>query len=532
MKYVSLVPHILAATALVSCVGANGNKSKTGDRPNVLVIQTDEQSFRTMSCYRELMCSEYANIWGSEAKVETPHLDRLAREGAIYTNYYATSPVSTPSRASIQTGLYPIAAKAPINDMPMDTNIETFADVLRDEGYQTTFVGKWHLGGTPAIGSLYLQPGHNAGWSDREYMFETEHNKWYVENEFPLRLKAVNKAPKENQESMYSTDYLTNRCIEKLERDSKGGKPFCMFLSIPDPHSPDIAREPYKSMYSEMKVEMPVTMSEEMTAKRPKWAVGGKNESQAFNANSVREYFGMVKCIDDNVGRILDYLDENNLAENTIVVFTTDHGEMMFEHHKKDKGVPYESAARIPYLIRYPAKIKAGKVINKTQTNADFAPTILALTGSRQINGLQHGIDDSKILLSDEMEVNSDRIIYITDSPFNVWTAATDGDYKLVLSCRDTPWLFDLEKNPQETINYYSDPAYKEIAEKLQKELLSQMELYKDPSIGLGLKYLLSEDDKVEYVSPYEGKTLKEINQLESQVLGKAILDIHKKCFN
>lgn len=529
MKYVSLVPQILTATALVGCASTN---SKKPERPNVLVIQTDEQSFRTLSCYREFMNSDYVDIWGSEAKIETPHLDRLAREGAIYTNYYATSPVSTPSRASIQTGLYPIAAKAPINDMPMDTNIETFADVLREEGYQTTFVGKWHLGGTPRVDCFYLQPGHNAGWSDREYMFESEHNKWYVEEQNPLKIRAVNKPPKNDQESMYSTDYLTNRCLEKLERDSKGGKPFCMFLSIPDPHSPDISREPYKSMYKDMKVEMPVTMSEELVAERPKWAIGGKNESPAFNPNTVREYFGMAKCIDDNIGRILAYLDDNNLTDNTIVVFTTDHGDMMFEHHKKDKGVPYECAARIPYIIRYPAKIKGGKVVNKTQTNADFAPTILTLTGSRQINGLQHGIDDSAILLSSDMEVNSDRIIYMTDSPFNVWTAATDGDYKLVLSCRDTPWLFDLKKNPQETINYYSDPEYKEIATKLQKELLHQMELYKDPSIALGFKYLLSADDKVEYVSPYEGKTLKEINQLEKEVLGKAILEIHKKCFN
>ncbi len=513
-----------ATSILTSCTQATAEK-----QPNLLIIQTDEQSFRTLGCYRDLIPEEQAYIWGKEAKVETPNIDRIASEGMICTNYYASSPVSTPSRASFQTGLYPVATGAPINGMTMDANLTTFAEQLRLEGYQTGLVGKWHLAGTPHLDKLYISPGYDFGYMDRNYVFETNHSKWYKIVGKPNEIVASNKTPDVVDPEMYSTDFLTNRFIEMLDREKD--KPFCAMLSLPDPHSPNISREPYTAQFANMKIEKPKTMEDEAVAARPGWAVGGKNEAQAFNPKQVREYFAMVKCIDDNVGRILDYLDTNGLRENTIVVFTSDHGDMMYEHHKMDKGNPYEAAAKIPFVIRYPEKIKAGKINHTTYTTCDFAPTILGLMGANQIEGV-HGINDGDTYLSDELIIESDRIVYLTDCPFNTWTAAIDGRYKLVLSCRDTPWLFDLKEDPNEMINKYSDPQYKDIAKKLQAELLRQMEQYAEPAIDLGIKYLLSADQEVEYVSPYEGKTLKEIVKMEKKVLDEAIYNMHKKCIN
>ncbi|MFI3331772.1 MAG: sulfatase-like hydrolase/transferase [Rikenellaceae bacterium] len=527
MKPTYIMPTLAAATTVLgSCTAERAAEQ----RPNLLIIQTDEQSFRTLGCYRSQLPESQGFIWGAEAKVETPHIDRLAAEGLLCNNFYAASPVSTPSRASFQTGLYPIATGAPINGMAMDANLETFAEVLRQDGYQTDYVGKWHLAGTPHVDKLYISPGYDFGYMDRSYVFETNHSKWYKIVGEPNEIVASNKVPEQVDPAMYSTDFLTDRCLEMLERDKD--KPFCMMLSIPDPHSPNIGREPYQTMFGDMKIEKPATMAEELVAARPAWAVGGKNEAQAFRPKEVREYFAMVKCIDDNVGRILDFLDENGLAENTIVVFTSDHGDMMYDHHKMDKGNPYQGACKIPFIVRYPKAIKAGKIVDKCYTTNDFAPTILGMMGSRQIEGEQHGINDTELFLSDEMSVESDRIVYLTDSPFNVWTAAIDGRYKLVLSCRDTPWLFDLERDPAENINFYDDPQYQEIAQRLQTELLRQMELYKEPAIDLGFKYLLSSDDTTDYVSPYEGMTLKEIVKAEKEVLAAAIYDIHAKCYN
>ncbi len=524
----TMTPLLVVSSVIVT--GCDSIKVES-PKPNLLIIQTDEQSFRTLGCYRNLIPEDQAYIWGKDAKVETPNIDRLAKEGMICTNYYASSPVSTPSRASFQTGLYPVATGAPINGMSMDANLTTFAEKLRQDGYQTDFVGKWHLAGTPHVDKLYISPGYDFGYMDRSYVFETNHSKWYKIVGKPNEIVASNKPPKVVDPAMYSTDFLTNRCLEMLDRDVKKGTPFCMVLSIPDPHSPNISREPYTAQFADMKIDKPQTMSPELVATRPGWAVGGKNEAQQFNPKQVREYFAMVQCIDDNVGRVLDYLDKNNLTENTIVVFTSDHGDMMYEHHKMDKGNPYEAACKIPFLIRYPNNIKGGKINRTSYTTCDFAPTILGLMGAEQLDGV-HGIDDSATYLNDEDEVKSDRIIYMTDSPFNSWTAAVDGRYKLVLSCRDTPWLFDLEKDPSELVNRYSDPAYKEIANKLQSELLRQMEEYHEPALDLGIKYLLSSDDTNDYLSPYDGKTLKEIIKLEKVTLDKAIYDMHNKCIN
>ncbi|MGA9651459.1 sulfatase-like hydrolase/transferase [Pedobacter sp.] len=529
MKLKNIYKIILFASIIiaVSCHRVP-QKTATNQKPNLLIIQTDEHTFKTLGCYRDLMPKEQAYVWGEGIEVKTPNIDRIAHEGAICTNFYASSPVCTPSRASFQTGLYPISAGAPINDMAMNPNLTTFAEVLRQEGYQTSYIGKWHLGGTPDIGHPYMEPGYAFGYLDRTYMFEGQHAKWIETIKEPNGIIAVNKMPKPEDKAVYTTDYLANKCLQLLERDKS--KPFCMMVSIPDPHSPDIAREPYISMYKDLKVKMPKTMDPSLLANRPKWAVGGKNESGDFDPESVKAYFGMVKCIDDNVGRILKFLDDNKLTENTIVVFTSDHGDLLFEHHRINKDLPYETSARIPFLIRYPNKIKAAKIIKKTYTTADFAPTILGIMNAGKIAGVE-GINDASSFLNNESEIESDRIIYMTDSPFNEWTAATDGRYKLVLSCKEFPWLFDLQKDPSELINYYSDPAYQEIAQKFQKELLRQMTLYKEPALDLGYHYLLSTQDKVTYISPYAGKSIEEIPKMEKEVLNQLRLNIHKKCY-
>ena len=180
---------------------------------------------------------------------------------------------------------------------------------------------------------------------------------------------------------------------------------------------------------------------------------------------------------------------------------------MLYEHSRVNKGLPYESSARIPFVVRYPKKIMAGKVINTAYTCVDFAPTILGLMGVDQIPGLQEGLDDSQTFINKEKNVKDDRIVYTTASPFNDWTMATDGRYKLVLSCRETPWLFDLEADPSEQKNFYDAPQYKAIADKMQKELIRQMKLYKEPALALDLPYLYKSTDKVNYTpSKYKSK--------------------------
>ena len=276
------------------------------------------------------------------------------------------------------------------------------------------------------------------------------------------------------------TDFFTEKSLEILERDKN--KPFCLMLSIPDPHTPDYARPPYNTMFEHLNPQMPKTMKPEFADDRPSWGRTNsedKNEAIEFDADALKQYFGMVKHIDDKVGEILQFLEDNDLVENTIIVFTADHGDMFYEHKRRNKGVPYESSSRIPFVIRYPKKIPAGKVIETAYTNVDFAPTILSLMGIES-NVEFHGSNTAEDFTSTEKKVVSDRITYFAKSG-GWWVTAVDNRYKLVIDKNSKPWLIDLIEDPDEVTNFYNDPKYREIKNRLQTELFVQLKKFKEP---------------------------------------------------
>ena len=454
-------------------------------QPNLLIIHTDEHNFRTLGCYREQLSEDQAFVWGTGVKVDTPNIDSIAHEGALCTSFYATSPVCTPSRASFVSGLYPVATGSPVNDMPMHDNIVTFAEILKRNGYSTSYVGKWHLDGDAKPG---FAPKRHFGWDDNRYMINRGHWKLLQDTASGPALIGSYNEKSENYKydiseatpESFTTDFLADHAIGIIERDK--AKPFCLMVSIPDPHGPNTVRAPYDTMYTNLVFKNPRSMDVDEGA-MPKWVnLKGKNAVRELNQAQMARYFGMVKCIDDNVGKILEYLKSQGLEKNTIVVFTSDHGDLMGEHKKDNKGLPYETSACIPFIIRYPGKILPGKVIDTACTTADFAPTILGMMGAAGPFPAYHGKDASADFLGPEKEVRSERIVYITNAG-NRWVAAVNHRYKLVLSPDDDPWLFDLEKDPDEITNFYDNPEYKEVAEKFQAELIEQMKRYNEPAL-------------------------------------------------
>lgn len=494
MKTPNFFKVVIFALALLTFLGFIRNNenppknhkqtTKEKTKPNLIVIQTDEHNFRTISAYQNLLTKDQAHIWGEDARIETPFIDSLAEDGAICTSYYSTSPVCTPSRASFVSGFYPYATGADVNDNPLNDNIVTFAEVLRRDGYATSYLGKWHLEGrskkdkkNDKKSKICYIPKRKFGFTDNRYMINNGHSP-YIQELKDGRLKFSNGKGKSNKNLQYVTDFLTNKSLEVLERDKN--KPFCLMLSIPDPHTPNVSREPYTSMYKNMKFEIPETMSLISEIERPKsGSPVNKNEAKEFDQQYLQNYFAMVKCIDDSVGKILKFLKDNNLEENTIVIFTSDHGDMLFEHKRRNKSVPYESAARIPFVIKYPNKIPAGKVIHKAYTTADFAPTILSLMNAKPIPNT-HGIDDSKVFESDKKVIDSNRITYTRNT--STWVTAVSDDYKLIISKNEEPWLFDLKKDPNELYNMYNKKEYKAIALTMVKALKKQMKTFGDPS--------------------------------------------------
>src|SRR5687768_9501070 len=162
MKHLSL----LCLTLLTTTVRLAAALAATPERPNLLVIMTDEHNFRTLGCYRALMSPEQAFMWGPGVKVDTPNIDWLAKNGAIADRFYATSPVCTPSRAALMSGLYPQNTGAHTNNIPMDDRVVTFAEVLRRRGYTTGYAGKWHLDGDARPG---WSPARKFGFDDNRY---------------------------------------------------------------------------------------------------------------------------------------------------------------------------------------------------------------------------------------------------------------------------------------------------------------------------------------------------------------------------
>lgn len=494
MKGRVLLSLVICGFVVFSCKSqdtTSKSQNERGTKPNLIVIHTDEHNFRTLSCYQKLLPEEQAFVWGKGNNTKTPYIDQIASEGAICTSYYASSPVCTPSRASLVTGLYPQATGAPKNGLHLREDIPTFATILKEQGYATSYVGKWHLAGHEKYA---FDVKYNGGFEDNRFMMKGGHAPYFHIKDGKvlngINEKVAAKLPKE--EVVHLTDYFTDKTLEILERDKD--KPFALMLSIPDPHTPDYAKPPYNTMYTHLDIKAPLSMEAQYASKRPSWGKGGNNEATGKKSfenekKALQQYFGMVKHIDDSVGRIMKFLDDNNLTDNTIIIFTSDHGDMFFEHKRRNKGVPYESSARVPFVIRYPKKIPSGKIINTAYTNVDFAPTILSIMGA-QTKTEFHGIDTSNDFLNNEKEITSNRITYYAKTG-GWWVAAVNDKYKLVLDKKAKPYLFDLEEDPFEFVNQYNNEAYEEVVEKMQAELFNQMEKYDEPGLKNKQPYII-----------------------------------------
>ncbi|MFT5304236.1 MAG: arylsulfatase A-like enzyme [Mariniblastus sp.] len=444
-------------------------------RPNVIVIMTDEHNFRTLGCYRERMEKRQAYMWGPSV-VETPNIDWIAANGAICTSFYATTPVCSPSRGCLISGLYPQATPVVTNNIRLADDVVTFAEILGQQGYATGYAGKWHLDGD---GKPQWAPKRKFGFDDNRYMFNRGHWKNLKLDEAKPRVGSTKgNTPSydvgDADEKTFTTDFLIDRTIEFVETNKS--KPFCYMVSIPDPHGPDTVRAPYDTMYDDQVYEKPTTFDLDDRA-IPVW--GEPAQKTGFGQS---KYYGMVKCIDDNMGRLIESLRTNGVLDNTMIVFTADHGDLRGEHHRQNKGVPWEGSARVPFLVYYPKSIKAGTVINQALTSVDFTPTLMTMF---EVSTEQkfHGRDFTELLTGKTKTGNAWEDIAFARGTGETagWLMAVTDRYKLVVSTSDKPWLFDLKRDPDEMINMIDNSAYREIARKLSASLTAYGEKFKDP---------------------------------------------------
>lgn len=459
-------------------------------RRNLLVIQTDEHNFRTLGAYRKLLSDEQAFMWGDGIKVETPHIDWLAQNGAIADRAYATAPVCTPSRAAMMTGHYPQNTGAIKNDLPMWDHMVTYGEELRRQGYATGYAGKWHLDGP---GKPQWEPKRRFGWEDNRYMFNRGHWKnLTIEKDGP-RVGALNKnggpdyALAGADDQSFTTDFLANRTIEFI-RDHKD-EAFAYHVCIPDPHGPNTVRPPYDTMFTDLDFKLPRSAS--VGQDLPEYA---STKPYTFKPRILSQYFGMVKCIDDNIGRIIQTLREAGILENTIIVFTSDHGDLLGEHGRDNKGVPMEGSARIPFIMYAPGLVAPGHVVTEPFGTVDFKPTLLSLMGITDPIP-NEGRDYSSFFTMGQAPANWEHITFVRNGgsqktaagdykPDNGWIGAFSRQYKLVLAASAPPVLFDLDADPNELTNLVRSPAHRDTVRRLASALKRYAETYQEPHLA------------------------------------------------
>ncbi len=432
---------------------------ETSRRPNLLIIHTDQLSSWALSVYarRLTRVPNYGKVL-----VETPRIDSLARDGALLENFFVNSAVCTPSRGCLLTGRYPHAHGAYRNNIEMNRDEVTLAHVLQRNGYATGYAGKWHLDGEPKPG--WIKPERSMGFADCRFMFNRGH--WKKIEDQPTGDPKVSAYKVVGDRDTYTTDWLTDKTIDFIE--GRDDRPFFYVVSLPDPHTPFTVREPYMTMYR------PDDMVTPNTFKPPRPA-----RAAALLRNKAR-YCGLVKCIDDNVGRLLDTLRREGILDETIVVFTTDHGEYMGEHNLYGKNQWYRTAYQVPFLVRWPKKVKRGAVIDEFVTNVDVQQTLLGLMGIEP-SGREQGRDASPLLRGEAVRWKNEAMIHHSSlKSAGVFTP----EYELILKENGQHMLFNRLHDPEQTANLFSRVAHGNVVQELKDRIVRHHNHVASPAVS------------------------------------------------
>ena len=441
----------------------------TSNSPNIVVIQVDQMAAKALSVY-------------GPSTVKTPNIEKLANEGTIFHNAYCNFPLCVPSRASMLAGRYANSIGVWDNATEMPASIPTLAHYLRHLGYHTVLAGKMH----------FIGPDQEHGFNERVTTDIYPSNfawtpDWEVGERFRptgINMRAVVDAGvcKRSLQIDYDeeVEFAGIQKIHDLVRFNKD-RPFLLWISFTHPHSPYIITPEYWNLYHDEEVEMPTVPSmqpEEMDV-MSRWlhyAHGGDlHEVTDEHIKTARHaYFGMCSYIDDKVGRIVNTLEQVELSENTVVVFTSDHGEMLGERGMWFKQSFYEWSVTVPLLIKIPGK--SGNVYELCSL-VDLLPTLvdIASNGKNSINPVSSLDGNSLLPLMDgEGSWDNQVISEYTGEGVNAPCRMIRRDnIKLIYTHGYPTLLYDLDNDPLERQILSGHPGYEQIAEQLMGELLA-----------------------------------------------------------
>lgn len=496
MKYTYMLVSSVCLYGVSSVQGINAQEK---GRPNIIYIMSDDHASQAVSAYGGIL---------SEI-LPTPNIDRIAHEGALLRNCFVTNSISTPSRGAILTGQY--SQKNGVYTLldPLDPDHPNVAKCLREAGYQTSIIGKWHLHAEPTGFDYYnVLPGQGRYLNP----MLIEKGKWGDDPRVSCQTGEVYKG--------HSTDVIGSEAIRYMKNRDKN-KPFFLMCHFKAPHRPWTPAERYHDLLKDVVIPEPANL---LDTYEGKGQYAQLLEMSMENLNSsdlkteipenlsrdelrhwayqryIKDYLRCVAGVDDNVGRILKYLDDNKLSDNTIVIYTGDQGFFLGEHGWFDKRLMYEECLRMPFVIRYPKEIKPGTINNDIVLNIDFAPLFLDYANANKPSQMQG--ESFRLNLLGKTPGNWRTAMYYrywmnADIHHNVtanYGIRTDR-YKLVFyygkslgmtgtkneTVEPAEWEFyDLKNDPMEMHNIYKDPANKELIHGLKVKLLELKKMYDD----------------------------------------------------
>lgn len=456
-------------------------------KPNIVFILVDQWRAQ-------------ATGYNGDKNVITPNVDRLASVSVNVINAVSGMPVCTPFRASLMTGQYPLTHGLFMNDVMLDTAKTTLAEVLAINGYNTGFIGKWHIDGHGR--TSYIPENRHQGfqyWKALECTHDYNHSAYYSGN-----------SDRKLFWDGYDVIAQTEDAVRYIKDHAGNTKPFMLMISMGPPHDPyQTAPQKYRSLYENRTFEIRKNVPEQFCEKV---------------RNDLKGYYSHITAIDENIGKIWNALKEMDIDDNTIIVFTADHGDLLGSHGSWNKQQPYAESIRVPFLIHYPSFFgKQGKTSPALLNSPDIMPTLLGLTNT-PIPSSVEGIDFSGVLVGNE----KDRVEYTLIScvqPFGQWTRKRGGkEFRGIVTTRYTyardlngPWLlFDNDEDPFQLNNLAQNEKYSAVKKKLEKKLQNALKERRDefrPGMEYVKKwgYVVDETETIPYIKiNYEGKPIVE----------------------
>lgn len=500
--------------------------------PNILFIMSDDHAYQAISAY-------------SDHLIKTPNIDRIANEGMLFTNASVTNSICAPSRATILTGKHAHIHGKIDNRMPFDTMQVTFPQLFQKAGYQTAMIGKLHFGNNPkGVDNFMILPGQGdyinpdfitkkgdttitgyvtdiitdlaINWLDKKrskdkpfmmmYMHKAPHRPWWPS---PEKFKEFTKKIIPEPESLFD-DYKNRGTAAKTaemnifkhmmySHDNKIRPETLSDMGVVVPDIIEIKNGfngPYGRANEEQRNQYDPILDSINAFFKTNWPLMNDTEKMRWKYQRyMQDYLACVSSVDDNIGRVLDYLEENGLAENTIVVYTSDQGFYLGEHGWFDKRFIYDESFKTPLIIRWPNEVKAGTTNNELVQNLDFAQTFLEAAQIKIPKDMQ-GESLVPLLKGNNERWTRDAVYYhyyeypsvhMIKRHYGIVTK----DYKLVHFYYDVDeWeLYDRKKDPQEMNNVFNDSNYADIVKNLKMKLAELRIKYKD-SEDLDKKYI------------------------------------------